>query len=462
MIENSRDKNLIVAGTGSAKALELLGTLKQSPAGTVIYKQVKSVLQESDHACERVIRGYARISLRLLNALRQQLPKDSLLSLELKLIQKRLSPPISVIELISLNSYLSNAAKLIVDVSEPDEKLLRNALSPFIDDEDELKTKSDALEDSNTDIAILREVPQQVPQHSEESAIEVEVEQHVDSLYRQRLNKQQHDMLALHEKLAGKVGEVSEKMIGFGAMLETSLVKLRKLTSKSDIEALQQQLIDDIQGYLGEHGTLTGMLKETQSLLQVVDSGSRQLSEELDQVRVLSLTDELTGLSNRRAFLRRLDDEIDRAQRDKTPLTVALIDLDHFKDINDTYGHHVGDEMLRTYAREILSIFRRYDMVARYGGEEFAVLLPNTDREGATRAFIKVQNKSQETFLIYEGNHIKVSTFSAGLAIYNPGESLESLIERIDKALYKAKRAGRNRIEFDNSVSMQDDTAISH
>ena len=338
--------------------------------------------------------------------------------------------------------------------------MLREALSPFVNDDDEAREKSDSHQIIPTDNARLREVPSPTHPQETENNSEAEAEQRVDSLYRRRLNKQQHDMLALHAKLARKVGAVSEKMVKFGVLLESSLTKLRKLTEKSDIKALQLQLIDDIQGYLGEHGTLSAMLQETQSLLEVVDTGSRKLTEELDQVRVLSLTDELTGLSNRRAFLRRLDDEIDRAQRDKTPLTVALIDLDHFKEVNDTYGHHVGDEMLRTYAKEILSIFRRYDMVARYGGEEFAVLLPNTDREGAVRAFIKIQNKTRETFFISEGDNIPVSTFSAGLAIYKPGELLDSLIERVDKALYKAKRAGRDRIEFDSDI--QDDAVINN
>ena len=134
---------------------------------------------------------------------------------------------------------------------------------------------------------------------------------------------------------------------------------------------------------LVEQGKLTQIMHDTQSFLHLIGSNVNKLSDELDQVRVLSLTDELTQLPNRRAFLRRIKDEMDRAQRDKTHLTIAMIDLDNFKEINDKYGHGVGDEMLRVYAREVLSIFRRYDMVARYGGEEFAVILPNTDKQGS-------------------------------------------------------------------------------
>ena len=163
---------------------------------------------------------------------------------------------------------------------------------------------------------------------------------------------------------------------------------------------------------------------------------------------MLSLTDELTQLPNRRAFLRRIKDEMGRAQRDKTHLTIAMIDLDYFKEVNDKYGHGVGDEMLRVYAREVLSIFRRYDMVARYGGEEFAVILPNTDKQGSQYAFRKIRNKVGDTFVIHGNDAIPIPTFSAGLAIYEPGETVESLLERADSAMYKAKQAGRDRIEY--------------
>ena len=119
-----------------------------------------------------------------------------------------------------------------------------------------------------------------------------------------------------------------------------------------------------------------------------------------------------------------------------------------FKNINDKYGHAVGDEMLRVYAKDILSVFRGYDMVARYGGEEFVVLLPNTDKEGAEHAFKKVQRKAAETFIINNNEKLKVPTFSAGLAIFYHNETPDSLLKRADNALYKAKNNGRNCIEF--------------
>jgi len=183
--------------------------------------------------------------------------------------------------------------------------------------------------------------------------------------------------------------------------------------------------------------------------LQLIESDSRELSDELTRVRLLSLTDELTGLPNRRAFIRRLEDEVARVQRYGFPMSFILMDLDHFKDINDEYGHAAGDEVLRVYSKSILSIFRHHDMVARYGGEEFAVLLPNTDSDGAIRALNKVRRRAGETRWQSNGAAQHVPTFSAGVSLYKPGESANAFIERADKALYRAKRLGRNRIELD-------------
>lgn len=110
--------------------------------------------------------------------------------------------------------------------------------------------------------------------------------------------------------------------------------------------------------------------------------------------------------------------------------------------------------MLRVYAQHILSVFRHHDLVARYGGEEFAVLLPNTDMEGSSRALHKVRQRCYESKWEFYDQALPVPTFSAGLALYKPGETSSAFIERVDKALYRAKRLGRDRIEMDLSYQI--------
>jgi diguanylate cyclase (GGDEF)-like protein len=149
--------------------------------------------------------------------------------------------------------------------------------------------------------------------------------------------------------------------------------------------------------------------------------------------------------------MRRLQDEIGRAMRYGTTLALALIDLDGFKAINDQYGHAGGDEILRSYASEVLSILRHHDLAARYGGEEFAVLLPNTNEDGAVAALNKVRQRARDTRCLHDGRPLPIPTFSAGVTTYASGEAYTTFIERADRALYRAKHLGRNRVEIESA-----------
>ena len=209
------------------------------------------------------------------------------------------------------------------------------------------------------------------------------------------------------------------------------------------------------------HTELAKKFDAAQNYLSKIESDKRKLSDELDRARMLSLTDELTGLPNRRAFIRRLDDEVSRVKRYGFPLSLVLIDIDHFKLVNDEFGHAAGDKVLQAYAEKILSIFRHHDMIARYGGEEFAVLLPNTNLDGVLRALDKVKANVPNVEVMASGVCIPAPTFSAGVTEYRAPESPSQLIERADHALYRAKRLGRNRIEVEkksNSHNMADQT----
>ena len=165
------------------------------------------------------------------------------------------------------------------------------------------------------------------------------------------------------------------------------------------------------------------------------------------QTRYMSVTDPLTGLYNRRHFEDNLEREFLRAVRYDNNLSFAIIDVDFFKKVNDTYGHSCGDYVLKEVAYLILQTFRKTDMVFRYGGEEFAVIITETPIEKAVIPLERLR-KSISEYPSYNGTKIKV-TVSIGVSEVNKQtESVHQLFENADKALYKAKENGRNQISL--------------
>lgn len=157
-------------------------------------------------------------------------------------------------------------------------------------------------------------------------------------------------------------------------------------------------------------------------------------------------TDSLTGLYNHRYFFELAKKEISRAQRYKHSLTVVMVDIDHFKYINDTFGHPAGDQVLIAIANVCRKLFRNIDIVGRYGGEEFSILLPETPIETATEVAERFRYTIEKTIISYHRRHFSV-TVSLGLAaLRNDCTSITRLIERADTALYHAKAQGRNRV----------------
>ena len=175
---------------------------------------------------------------------------------------------------------------------------------------------------------------------------------------------------------------------------------------------------------------------------------ARKLGQTLTQLRQLATHDELTGIINRREFQRALDEEWRRSERFKHPFALVLADLDHFKLINDTHGHQVGDEVLKHVASLLAGQVRTVDRVARHGGEEFAVLMVETDRKAAVAAMQRLYALLAETPCVIPGKNLTIPvTLSAGVAAMpSDASSPAELIAKADKALYAAKKAGRNRI----------------
>ena len=169
------------------------------------------------------------------------------------------------------------------------------------------------------------------------------------------------------------------------------------------------------------------------------------LQNELEEASRLMRHDQLTGALNRRGLEEMFQTESARAQRRGTRLAVALLDIDHFKKLNDSLGHKVGDDALVHLAKVVRQHLRPQDVLARYGGEEFVILLPETGDSDAQQALIRLQRELTREFFMADLQKV-VITFSAGVTRLAEGESLESALKRADGAMYQAKQAGRNRV----------------
>ena len=202
-------------------------------------------------------------------------------------------------------------------------------------------------------------------------------------------------------------------------------------------------------------GTPTGMLNMVRDITERKQA-EQKLREAYRAVETLAITDALTGIANRRHFDQCLTNEWRRGLRDRKPLAMLLIDVDLFKSYNDTYGHVRGDSCLKQIAEAALDVVARPgDLVARFGGEEFAVILPNTDSEGALLVANEICEGLRNRRLEHSTNPLGILTVSVGCASMVPslGQHAVHLIELADEALYAAKRSGRNRICICNNLA---------
>lgn len=167
----------------------------------------------------------------------------------------------------------------------------------------------------------------------------------------------------------------------------------------------------------------------------------------LERLKQAGLIDALTLVNNRRFFEQRLVEEKERAMRQGSSLVCMMIDVDHFKSVNDEYGHEAGDKVLKQIAATLSQMMRRTDVLARYGGEEFVALLPDTGAEIAREVAERIRKRIEGLEVTINPKLTLVKTISIGLAVYEVGdEAVDSLISRADKALYRAKELGRNRV----------------
>ena len=240
---------------------------------------------------------------------------------------------------------------------------------------------------------------------------------------------------------------ISDKTGGLATDLQAGNREIKKSLddlSATDEKTLIQELVKSV---IAAAGVLNSRVENTYDEIVASRLTMASIQEEMQETRQWLQEDTLTGAQNRRGMDMTLMREIARAKRNKTALSMAMLDIDHFKRINDKHGHDAGDAMLVHLSTIIKSVMREIDVLVRYGGEEFLIVLPDSDIRGANYVIDRLKQVIQKSPLMYEGKKID-ATFSGGLAQLKSDENGHSLVIRADKALYEAKQAGRNCIKI--------------
>ncbi len=249
------------------------------------------------------------------------------------------------------------------------------------------------------------------------------------------------DLLKIMQEVFGDISSAGKDMSQFGKSLARFSERIDAVEDKETFRATVKSLMLEVKNVEKSSEILEKKLRHTNEQVEM-------LEEKLKEVQQHATVDPLTNLFNRRAFKERLAQQMDRTMQEGGDLSLAIIDIDHFKRVNDTFGHLTGDDLLRIIAKTLKDFVKGKDLVCRYGGEEFVVLLPDTPLIGAITVTETIRKHFSQMSWKQKSTGLSMGkvTLSAGVALFRPGETMESFIQRADVALYQSKKRGRDRV----------------
>lgn len=245
-----------------------------------------------------------------------------------------------------------------------------------------------------------------------------------------------------------RLNTVVQEQVNFieSSVNEASEMNQLKSTIQQHLLTIRRHFEEHRQAEEQQQQQLEQALEQSNARLQALEQESQQLRQRLNQEHQQAIQDSLTGIFNRLAYEERMEQEFARWKRYYQPLVILIFDIDHFKKINDTYGHKAGDKALKLIAKTLQKNLRESDFLARFGGEEFLVLMPQTELAAALGAADKLRQAVKSNQFHYQQKRVHI-TISCGAAQFQEGDSIDSAFQRADQALYKAKQLGRNRCE---------------
>jgi diguanylate cyclase len=262
---------------------------------------------------------------------------------------------------------------------------------------------------------------------------------------RDRLTEAKTALKSMVSGFVERLGEFSQSTGEYHEKLGVISEKVQKADNISELSSVLEEITRETRNV--QQATLRSR-EETLETRRQVDAAERRIRElqaELARVSEKVREDQLTGALNRRGLEQEYDRAVVASEGRGQPMSVALLDIDNFKSLNDTYGHNAGDTALVHLARVIKDTVRPSDVVCRYGGEEFVIMLAGASQDDAVQIMSRVQRELTKRFFLHDNKRLLI-TFSAGVALRQPGESRDDLIARADAAMYTAKRTGKNRV----------------
>jgi diguanylate cyclase len=411
-----------------------------------------------------------RIAGRLCTAALGQSPR---LDEQLKRFQNAIRRDVSTEELDKMTPALSDAIQSLDDTNAPlpvpvetpitlNDDRVRAHLSALLSElkrDSELAARADEVDAKLTESMTLDQLSDVLTSLNEMVAQRI-----------QRIESAKQEIEVLLSHMVGKLDEIgqfvaeqNQSQTQSQASSETLNVQLagemkamgESVESAGDLQQIRHQVrsrLDSIERHLQEfrerEATLAAAMRtrneQMRERIAELEGEARRLHTQLKDEQRLSTLDALTQIPNRLAYESRIDEEMKRWHRFKQPTCIAVWDVDHFKRINDTYGHRAGDRVIRTVAECLAGRVRSTDFIARYGGEEFVGIFPGTTLESAVRLMDELRLAISKIGFHFRGTPVSV-TASSGITAFLPGDSGGAAFDRADKALYQAKESGRNR-----------------